>query len=185
MELVQQAGTDGCLMHRMGCNQNWVTFANTEAGSFADDRAWISMSTVTSHSGRHAARLQLPTEDSVMVKLPLNSWKTAALCQRVGLGPHASCANLLNGTQYSLQLWARAAEMSVSTTRAAQSKLQVSVLLGAFLSTGDKSSGYVESKFVGQTLKTMQLGAEWSSVQLVLPAAQRPGALYQGCIVEL
>jgi hypothetical protein len=177
MELVQQAGTDGCLMHRMGCNQNWLTFADTEHGDFSDDRAWISMSTVTSHSGRHAARLQLPTEDSVVVQLPLNSWKTVALCQRAGLGPHAPCATLLNNTEYSLQLWARAAEMSATTTLEAKSKLQVAVLLGAFLPTGDKTSGYGQNKFVGETLKTLQLSAEWSLLQLVLPSARRPGAL--------
>ena len=32
MELVQQAGTDGCVMHRMGCLPNWVTMASNDQG---------------------------------------------------------------------------------------------------------------------------------------------------------
>ena len=155
MELVQQAGIDGCVMHRMGCNQNWLTYADTEDGGFTDDRAWISMTTVTAHSGRHAARLQLPTEEPVMVELPIDSWKSAALCKSAGLGPHAPCANLLNDTEYTLQLWARAAEMSAAANRADSRKLKVAVMLGAFLPTGDTSSGYSRSKFVGQTLKVL------------------------------
>jgi hypothetical protein len=181
MELVQQAGIDGCVMHRMGCNQNWLTYADTEDGGFTDDRAWISMTTVTAHSGRHAARLQLPTEEPVMVELPIDSWKTVALCKSAGLGPHAPCANLLNDTEYTLQLWARAAEMSAAANRADSRKLKVAVMLGAFLPTGDTSSGYSRSKFVGRSTeiadRTVQLSAEWSLLRLVLPAAHRPGAL--------
>ena len=176
MELVQQAGTDGCIMHRMGCNNNWLTFADTQHGSFTDDRAWISMSTVTSHSGRHAARLQLPTGEPAMVELPMNSWKTAALCKSAGLGPHVPCVNLLNDTEYSLHVWARAAEMSFTATHETRSKLQIGVMLGAFVPTGDKSSGYGRSKFVGQELKAQYLSVEWSLLHVVLPAAKRPGA---------
>lgn len=174
MELVQQAGTDGCTMHRMGCNANWLTTTDTEHGGLTDDRAWISMSTATSHSGRHAARLQLPTEEPVMVELPLDSWKTAALCAAAGIGPHVPCANLLNGTTYSVKLWARAAEMSASSMQT-PSDLEVTVMLGAFQPTGDTSSGYSSSKFAGQTLQTLQLSSEWKQLQVALPAAQRPG----------
>ena len=38
-----------------------------------------------------------------------------------------------------------------------------------------KSSGYASTKFVGQTLKTAQLGAGWTEVKVQLPAAERPG----------
>jgi hypothetical protein len=38
-----------------------------------------------------------------------------------------------------------------------------------------KSSGYASMAFVGQTLKTAPLGAEWTEVQVQLPAAERQG----------
>ena len=69
MELVQQAGMDGCVMSRMGCLPNWITMNTNDVGTFTDDRSWISMSTTTARSGRHAARLQLPTGDAVVVAL--------------------------------------------------------------------------------------------------------------------
>ena len=69
---------------------------------------------------------------------PMNHYKTADLCKAAGLGPKDPCASLLNHTTYELRLWARASQMSVVAE--GNSKMQVSVLLGAFVPTGDAST---------------------------------------------
>jgi hypothetical protein len=68
----------------------------------------------------------------------MNSYKTADLCKAAGLGPKVPCASLLNYTSYELRLWARASQMSV--TAEANSKMQLSVMLGTFAPTGDAST---------------------------------------------
>eukprot|EP01048_Picozoa_sp_COSAG05_P015818 COSAG05_NODE_1955_length_3791_cov_2.398429_1_plen_478_part_00 len=187
MELVQQAGTDGCVMDRMGCLPTWVTLACNDAGAWTDDRAWVSMSTALPHSGRHSARLQLPTAEPVVVSLPMNSYKVAALCKAVGLGPKQPCAPIMNHTSYRLRFFARASPMGLLPGGGARAHngngggggggnhTDVSVLLGNFVATTDKSAGWTIQKFEGATLQSTRLGREWSEVEVLLPAAARAG----------
>eukprot|EP01045_Picozoa_sp_COSAG04_P028330 COSAG04_NODE_4367_length_2135_cov_276.332515_1_plen_205_part_00 len=167
MELVQQAGTDGCVMHRMGCLPNWVTTPSNDQGAWTDDRAWVSISTTAPHSGRHAARLQLPTEDKAMVLLPINSYKTADLCLAAGLTKKQPCANIMNSTRYSLRLAARATTMGA----ALGGQMEAAVLLGAYLPSADKTSA---PTFAGTTLKTAQLDRDWSVYACPLPSRVLP-----------
>lgn len=182
MELVQQAGTDGCVMHRMGCLPTWTTLACNDAGRWTDDRAWVSISTAAPHSGRHAARLQLPTAEPVVLSLPLNSYKVTALCKAVGLGPKQPCATILNFTSYHLKFFARAAPMGLFAGGGAgaaynsTNQTEVAVLLGRFVASGDRRAGWTAQKFMGQTVKTEQLGRDWKEVDVVLPAETRSGS---------
>jgi hypothetical protein len=174
-ETVQEPGVPGCRVWMAGCYDLWETgdaivpAVPGAVASWADDRAWLSVSTILPHSGRHCGRVQLPTADRVYVNPPLDSAKT-------GQGFNQCLAN---DTSYDLELWVRGSSQSVLAERAATSggmPLDFSVHLGAWTAQLPSHANETAApRFeVAKVLATVTLTTTWQKVSVALPAAEYP-----------